>query len=58
MSIFRQAHRRAGTVRELFRFLYARKLWWMMPLVVFFILLGILMVFAHAGSVAPWMYPF
>ena len=57
MSLYKQAQDRAGTLGELFRFLYTRKLWWMMPLVFFLILMGAIMIFAHAGSVASWMYP-
>ena len=58
MSLLQQFQNRAATLRELFTFLRERKLWWMMPLVIFMLLLGALLVFAHVGSVAPWMYPF
>lgn len=42
--------------RELLQFLWKRKLWWMMPMVVVLLLFGLLMVFAQGTAVAPFIY--
>jgi Family of unknown function (DUF5989) len=52
----RGAARRVGIMGELLQFLWARKLWWMMPMVMVLLLLGILMVFAQSTAIAPFIY--
>lgn len=42
---------------ELLAFLWRRKLWWMIPMVVVLLVFGILIVFAQATGVAPFIYP-
>jgi hypothetical protein len=46
----------AGTIRELFRFLWARRLWWMMPFVVTLLLVGVLLLVGQATGIAPFIY--
>lgn len=43
-------------VTELFRFLWSRKLWWMIPIVVVLLLFGILIFFTQSAAVAPFIY--
>jgi hypothetical protein len=45
-----------GTIGELMRFLWARKLWWMMPFVVTLLLLGVLLIVGEVTGVAPFIY--
>jgi hypothetical protein len=45
-----------GTIRELMRFLWTRKLWWMMPFVVTLLLLGVLLIVGEVTGVAPFIY--
>jgi hypothetical protein len=47
---------RADIVAELFRFLIARKRWWLTPLVLVLVLFGLLLVFAQGSAVAPFIY--
>lgn len=56
MSIFRTIRERAETGSELLRFLWARKQWWLIPLVVFLLLFSALIVFAQSSAVAPFIY--
>lgn len=44
-------------IAELFGFLWARRLWWLMPMTAVLILLGILMIIAHSSALAPFIYP-
>ncbi len=48
--------RRAKILGELFRFLWQRKLWWMIPIVVVLLLLGLLIFFTQSSAVAPFIY--
>jgi hypothetical protein len=45
-----------GVVGELFGFLWARKLWWLIPMVVVLMLFGLLVIFGSASGVAPFIY--
>jgi hypothetical protein len=46
----------AGTIGELMRFLWARKLWWLVPMIVLLAGFGLLVVFGQASGVAPFIY--
>jgi hypothetical protein len=52
----RAAGRRVGIMAELLGFLWARKLWWLMPMVVVLLLLGALLIFAQSSAIAPFIY--
>jgi len=41
---------------ELFGFLWKRKLWWLIPMVAVLIVFGLLLVFAQASGIAPFIY--
>jgi drug/metabolite transporter superfamily protein YnfA len=43
-------------IGELLVFLWQRKLWWLIPMVLVLLLFGILMVFASTSSIAPFIY--
>jgi len=45
-----------GTIAELLRFLWARKLWWMIPFVVTLLLVGVLVLVGQATGIAPFIY--
>lgn len=45
-----------GTFRELLTFLWHRKLWWLIPMVVILILFGLILIFAQSSAVAPFIY--
>ena len=47
---------RIGILGELLVFLWKRKLWWMMPMIVVLILFALLLVFAQGSAVAPFIY--
>ncbi len=52
----KSAGARAGVVNELFGFLWERKLWWLIPMVVVLVAFGLLLVFAQASGIAPFIY--
>ena len=44
-------------VKELFAFLWKRRLWWLIPMILVFVLVGILIVFVGSSPLAPIVYP-
>ncbi len=45
-----------GVVGEILQFLWARKLWWLIPMVSVLLLFGLLLIFASSSGVAPFIY--
>jgi len=43
-------------LKELFTYLWKNKLWWMVPIVFMFILLGAIMWLAQSSAVVPFIY--
>jgi hypothetical protein len=56
MSSLKELPSRLGTVGELLVFLWRRKLWWLIPLMVVILLVGVLLVFGQATGVGPFIY--
>jgi hypothetical protein len=56
IKAIRIAGRRVGIMGELLRFLWERKLWWMLPMVLVLLLLGMVLVFAQSSAIAPFIY--
>jgi hypothetical protein len=53
----KKAVTRFTTAVELIGFLWERKLWWMIPMVLILVLFGGLMIFAQTSPLAPLLYP-
>jgi hypothetical protein len=47
---------RLGIIGELLRFLWQRKLWWIIPMIVVLVLFTVLLVFAEVSGVGPFIY--
>jgi hypothetical protein len=45
-----------AVVYELVIFLWQRKLWWLIPMVIVLMLFGLLLIFANASGVGPFIY--
>lgn len=41
---------------EFWQFLKERKKWWLIPIVFFLLLLGVLIVFTQGSALAPFIY--
>lgn len=41
---------------ELWAFLNKRKKWWLLPIVIMIVLLGLVLVFAQGSALAPFIY--
>ena len=45
-----------GVFGELLRFLWQRKLWWLIPMVSVLLLFALLVVFASTSGIGPFIY--
>ena len=48
--------REASLTRELWTFVRVRKKWWLAPLLVVLLAVGVLVVFAQGSVLAPFIY--
>ena len=56
MKVLRSISSRFSVIGEMFSFLWKRKLWWLMPMILVLVVFGLLMVFAQASGIAPFIY--
>jgi hypothetical protein len=47
---------RSGLMSELWAFMRVRKKWWLMPLVLMMLTVGMLIAFAQGSALAPFIY--
>ena len=47
---------RLGIAGELVGFLWRRKLWWLIPMVVTLLAFGLLIIFTEGTAIAPFIY--
>ena len=45
-----------GVAGELLSFLWARKRWWLIPMVTLLLVFGLLLIFASASGIGPFIY--
>ena len=57
MSALRHVFSRFLVLRELAAFLGERRLWWLMPMVLVLVVMGVLLLLAQSSAVAPLLYP-
>lgn len=48
--------KKMSILKEFFQFLNSRKKWWLTPIVLMLLLLGLLIVFTENAAVAPFIY--
>jgi Family of unknown function (DUF5989) len=56
MGFIRDAKGRLSIFGELWAFMRVRKKWWLGPIMVFLLLLGVLIVFTEGSALAPFIY--
>jgi hypothetical protein len=55
-KVLRRAGRRAGVAGEVLGFFWARRLWWLLPMVFSLLMLGVLIALAQATPLGPFIY--
>ncbi len=43
-------------VKEFWEFLKVRKKWWLLPIVMFLLCMGLILIFAKGSALAPFIY--
>lgn len=55
-KLFQEMSTNMGTAGSVLAYLWKRKRWWLIPLVTALLLFGLLLIFATASGVAPFIY--
>ena len=55
-QFFKNMGSNMGVVGEFLKFLWARKMWRLIPMVVVLMVFGFLLIFASASGVGPFIY--
>ncbi len=45
-----------GILKEFWGFLKTRKKWWLLPIVIMLVLMGLLIVLTEGSAIAPFIY--
>ncbi len=56
MGMMRDMKSRISIFGELWAFMRIRKKWWLGPIMIFLLLLGVLIVFTEGSALAPFIY--
>lgn len=56
MKIVKDITARAEETNDLFKFLWKAKMWFLIPFIVILVAFGLLIFFAQATGVAPFIY--
>ncbi|HLN87698.1 MAG TPA: DUF5989 family protein [Candidatus Limnocylindrales bacterium] len=57
MKFLDQIKARVAIANELIAFLWLRRLWWMIPMVMVLLAFGALIIFTQSSALAPFLYP-
>jgi Family of unknown function (DUF5989) len=57
VNFFNQFKSRITIMNELVTFLWVRRLWWMIPMVLVLLGFGLLIIFTQSSALAPFLYP-
>lgn len=56
MQFVRNTARNFGVAGELFSFFWRNKRWWMLPMIITLVILGILIILGQSSAIAPFIY--
>jgi len=52
----KKTKQRSSIIKELFAFLWQAKLWWLIPMIIIFLIFGLLIIFTEGSALAPFLY--
>lgn len=55
-NFFRGMMTNATVIGEVIQFLWAHKLWWLIPMITLLLLFGLFLIFASSSGIAPFIY--
>jgi len=47
---------KSDTVKQIFALLWEKKAWWLAPMVIVFLLLGLIIVLTQGSALSPFIY--
>ena len=56
VQFFKNMVNNLGIVGEFLKFLWARKLWWLIPMVTMLLLFGFIIILAAQSGIGPFIY--
>lgn len=56
MGLVQVARRRFGIAGELLAFFWNNKRWWLVPVIVVLLAMGVILVLAQSAVIAPFIY--
>ncbi len=56
MGALKRLTAKLGIFGELILFLWKRKLWWMIPMIIVLVLFGLLLILTQGSAIAPFIY--
>jgi len=56
MSFIKSIRRRLRIINKLFRFLWERKIWWLIPLILILLLFALIIIFGQSSAISPFIY--
>jgi hypothetical protein len=56
MGFISVTRRRFGIAGELLSYLMRNKRWWLLPIVVMLLLMGVLIILGQSSAIAPFIY--
>ncbi len=56
MNFFSKFAGKMSIFKELWAFMRVRKSWWLAPIIILLILLGLLIVFTEGSALSPFIY--
>jgi len=45
-----------GLIKELWSYLKVRKKWWLLPILIMLVLVGVLIIFGQSSALSPFIY--
>lgn len=55
-KFFRSMASNFGVVGELLSYLWEQRMWWLVPMVAVLLIFGLLLIFATASGIGPFIY--
>jgi hypothetical protein len=56
MGAIKNFFSKLGILGELFQFLWQNKRWWLIPVLVVLVLIGVVLIFSQSSAIGPFIY--
>jgi hypothetical protein len=56
MGAIKNFFSKLGILGELFQFLWQNKRWWLIPVLVVLVVIGVVLIFSQSSAIGPFIY--